>query len=124
MLGSQPRATAYVALAAPSHAPEGLGYHSELQYRVLPRNIFKQWNFDGTREGQDGLGLALSGLQTALPINARFMPEPGPVPGYVDPVIMSSGSFISGSMRIPTATHTVRILGSEMIRTKARATLK
>ena len=37
------------------------------------------------------------GLQTALPINARFSPEPGPVPGYVDPVIMSSGSFISGS---------------------------
>jgi cystathionine beta-lyase family protein involved in aluminum resistance len=37
------------------------------------------------------------GLQSALPINARFMPEPGPVPGYVDPVIMSSGSFISGS---------------------------
>jgi cystathionine beta-lyase family protein involved in aluminum resistance len=37
------------------------------------------------------------GLQTTLPINARFMPEPGPVPGYVDPVIMSSGSFISGS---------------------------
>jgi cystathionine beta-lyase family protein involved in aluminum resistance len=37
------------------------------------------------------------GLQTALPVNARFMPEPGPVPGYVDPVIMSSGSFVSGS---------------------------
>jgi len=37
------------------------------------------------------------GLQTALPINARFTPEPGPVPGYVDPVIMSGGSFISGA---------------------------
>jgi cystathionine beta-lyase family protein involved in aluminum resistance len=37
------------------------------------------------------------GLQRALPINARFAPEPGPVPGYVDPVIMSSGSFVSGS---------------------------
>ena len=37
------------------------------------------------------------GLQTALPVNARFTPEPGPVPGYVDPVIMSSGSFVSGS---------------------------
>ena len=37
------------------------------------------------------------GLQAALPINARFLPEPGPVPGYVDPVIMSSGSFVSGS---------------------------
>jgi cystathionine beta-lyase family protein involved in aluminum resistance len=37
------------------------------------------------------------GLQRALPVNARFAPEPGPVPGYVDPVIMSSGSFVSGS---------------------------
>jgi cystathionine beta-lyase family protein involved in aluminum resistance len=37
------------------------------------------------------------GLQRALPVNARFMPEPGKVPGYVDPVIMSSGSFISGA---------------------------
>lgn len=37
------------------------------------------------------------GLQTALPVNARFGPEPGPVPGYRDPVVMSSGSFVSGS---------------------------
>jgi cystathionine beta-lyase family protein involved in aluminum resistance len=37
------------------------------------------------------------GLQRALPLNARFAPEPGPVPGYVDPVIMSSGSFVSGA---------------------------
>ena len=37
------------------------------------------------------------GLQRALPVNARFAPEPGPVPGYVDPVIMSSGAFVSGS---------------------------
>jgi cystathionine beta-lyase family protein involved in aluminum resistance len=37
------------------------------------------------------------GLQRVLPINARFAPEPGPVPGYVDPVVMSSGSFVSGA---------------------------
>jgi cystathionine beta-lyase family protein involved in aluminum resistance len=37
------------------------------------------------------------GLQRAMPINARYAPEPGPVPGYVDPVIMSSGSFVSGA---------------------------
>jgi carboxypeptidase C (cathepsin A) len=49
-----------------AYAPDGLGYHSELQYRVLQRNVSHQWNFDGTREGEDGLGLALSGLQTAL----------------------------------------------------------
>ena len=37
------------------------------------------------------------GLQRTLPINARFAPEPGAVPGYVDPVIMSGGSFVSGA---------------------------
>jgi cystathionine beta-lyase family protein involved in aluminum resistance len=38
-----------------------------------------------------------AGLQAALPINARFRPEPGPVPGYAQPVIMSSGAFVSGA---------------------------
>lgn len=38
-----------------------------------------------------------AGLQAALPINARFRPEPGAVPGYPDPVIMSSGAFVSGA---------------------------
>ncbi len=37
------------------------------------------------------------GLQQALPVNARFRPEPGAVPGYIDPVIMSSGSFVGGA---------------------------
>ena len=36
-------------------------------------------------------------LQTALPINARYRPEPGAVPGYHDEVIMSGGSFIGGA---------------------------
>jgi carboxypeptidase C (cathepsin A) len=56
---------AYTA-AFNAYAPDGLGYHTELPYRVLPMTINHQWNFDGAREGQDGLGLALSGLQTAL----------------------------------------------------------
>lgn len=37
------------------------------------------------------------GLQRAMPLNARFRPEPGAVPGYSDPVIMSSGAFIGGA---------------------------
>jgi cystathionine beta-lyase family protein involved in aluminum resistance len=50
------------------------------------------------RLGSRGRLIAFArGLQAALPVNARFTPEPGPVPGYVDPVIMSSGSFVSGS---------------------------
>ncbi len=38
-----------------------------------------------------------AGLQAAMPVNARFRPEPGPVPGYAEPVLMSSGSFVSGA---------------------------
>ncbi|HET9393722.1 MAG TPA: methionine gamma-lyase family protein [Candidatus Rubrimentiphilum sp.] len=41
--------------------------------------------------------LFAQGLQSALPVNARFRPEPGSVPGYAEPVVMSSGSFISGA---------------------------
>jgi cystathionine beta-lyase family protein involved in aluminum resistance len=38
-----------------------------------------------------------AGLQMAMPLNARFRPEPGPVPGYIDPVVMSSGAFVAGA---------------------------
>ena len=37
------------------------------------------------------------GLQRAMPINARFAPEPGAVPGYPDPVVMSGGAFVGGA---------------------------
>ncbi len=37
------------------------------------------------------------GLQRAMPVNARFAPEPGPVPGYRDPVVMSGGAFVAGA---------------------------
>lgn len=56
---------AYTA-AFDAYAPEGLGYKTQLQYRTLPMSVNHQWNFDGARDGRDGLGLALSGLQTAL----------------------------------------------------------
>jgi carboxypeptidase C (cathepsin A) len=49
-----------------AYAPDGLGYNTELPYRVLPMTINRQWDLDAVHEGQDGLGLALSGLQTAL----------------------------------------------------------
>ncbi|MGB6984745.1 MAG: methionine gamma-lyase family protein [Candidatus Aquilonibacter sp.] len=38
-----------------------------------------------------------AGLQMAMPLNARFRPEPGAVPGYIDPVVMSSGAFVGGA---------------------------
>ena len=48
------------------YAPEGLGYRTELPYRVLPREISQQWNWDGARGGEGGLGIALSSLQETL----------------------------------------------------------
>jgi cystathionine beta-lyase family protein involved in aluminum resistance len=45
----------------------------------------------------DALLRFAAGLQRAMPLNARFRPEPGPVPGYVDPVVMSSGAFVGGA---------------------------
>ncbi|HEY9084921.1 MAG TPA: methionine gamma-lyase family protein [Candidatus Tyrphobacter sp.] len=38
-----------------------------------------------------------AGLQSAMPLNARFRPEPGTVPGYAVPVVMSSGAFVAGA---------------------------
>jgi cystathionine beta-lyase family protein involved in aluminum resistance len=50
------------------------------------------------RLGDPELLLRFAGaLQTAMPLNARFRPEPGPVPGYIDPVVMSSGAFVGGA---------------------------
>jgi cystathionine beta-lyase family protein involved in aluminum resistance len=45
----------------------------------------------------DRLVAFASGLQRAMPVNARFTPEPGRVPGYRDPVVMSAGAFVAGA---------------------------
>ncbi len=37
------------------------------------------------------------GFHLASPINARYAPEPGPLPGYTDGVIMAGGTFVQGS---------------------------
>jgi len=46
---------------------------------------------------RDRLERFAHGLQRMLPVNSRARPEPGPVPGYADPVIMAGGAFITGS---------------------------
>jgi carboxypeptidase C (cathepsin A) len=59
-------ATAAYTAAFNTYAADALGYHTDAPYRVLPRNVTRAWGFDAARNGQDGLGLSLSGLQTAL----------------------------------------------------------
>ncbi|HTA37871.1 MAG TPA: methionine gamma-lyase family protein [Candidatus Acidoferrales bacterium] len=72
---------------------------SELGYPVDPQPGASRADIvQAIRLGNsESLARFAAGLQKALPINARFRPEPGAVPGYVDPVIMSSGAFVSGA---------------------------
>lgn len=37
------------------------------------------------------------GLQMASPVGAHIVPEPSPMPGYEDPVIMAGGTFVQGA---------------------------
>ena len=48
-----------------SYADGELGYRTEQPYRVLARDVSRQWDWDAAR-GEGGLGLALSSLQDTL----------------------------------------------------------
>jgi cystathionine beta-lyase family protein involved in aluminum resistance len=37
------------------------------------------------------------GIQAGAPVDSYVTPEPWPMPGYEDPVIMAAGAFIQGS---------------------------
>jgi carboxypeptidase C (cathepsin A) len=56
---------AYTA-AFNAYAPDALGYHTELPYRVLPHEVSREWNWDAARDGEGGLGLPLSALESTL----------------------------------------------------------
>lgn len=60
-----PAVAAFTA-AFESYAIGELGYRTEQPYRVLARDVSQQWNWDGARGGEGGLGLALSSLQETL----------------------------------------------------------
>ena len=60
----QPAVAAYGA-AFNAYAADALGYRTDQPYRVLSPEVSRQWNWQGDRRG-DGLGLAMSSLETAL----------------------------------------------------------
>jgi carboxypeptidase C (cathepsin A) len=64
-----PAIAAYTA-TFDSYAPDALGYRTEAPYRVLPREVSREWNWDSARggegAGEGGLGLALSALEETL----------------------------------------------------------
>lgn len=47
-------------------------------------------------------------IQAASPVNAHVSPQPSPMPGYEDPVIMAAGTFIQGASIELTADGPLR----------------
>ncbi|MBV9102353.1 MAG: methionine gamma-lyase family protein [Candidatus Eremiobacteraeota bacterium] len=72
---------------------------AELGYPVDPLpGAVRRDVVQAIRLGDPGRLMAFArGMQRAMPVNARFVPEPGPVPGYPEAVIMSTGAFVPGS---------------------------
>jgi carboxypeptidase C (cathepsin A) len=61
----QPAVAAY-GTAFNAYLSDVLGVHTDLPYRVLPRDVSQQWNWQGERQHGSSDGLALSSLQAAL----------------------------------------------------------
>lgn len=71
----------------------------ELQFSTSPSwdesrtDLIQQIDF----QSPDLLIAFCQGIQMASPVDARVLPEPGPMPGYEDPVIMAAGTFVQGA---------------------------
>lgn len=59
-------ATAAFTAAFNAYAPDALGYHTELPYRVLPHEVNRSWDWGDAGKGEGGLGFALTYLEQAL----------------------------------------------------------
>jgi carboxypeptidase C (cathepsin A) len=59
-------ATAAFNTAFENYSGSELDYRTQAPYRVLADDVSRQWNWDGARKGEDGLGLALTSLQRTL----------------------------------------------------------
>ena len=70
-----------------------LGYHTEPACGAPRTDIIQAIRLGSP----DKLKAFAAGVQRMLPVNSRALPEPGPVPGYADPVLMADGAFVAGS---------------------------
>lgn len=76
-----------------SKVMEKLGYKVEPTYDAERVDIVQTIEFG---EGEKLIKYC-QGIQTGSPIDSDSLPEPCETPGYLDPIIMASGSFTQGS---------------------------
>ena len=72
---------------------ESAGFESTPRWEEPRTDIIEQ-----IRLGNPDLLIAFcQGIQAASPVDAHVRPEPSPMPGYEDPVIMAAGTFVQGA---------------------------
>ncbi|MBQ6135593.1 MAG: methionine gamma-lyase family protein [Bacilli bacterium] len=76
-----------------SRVLEKMGYEVEPKFQEERADIVQNIVF----RDQDKLIDFVRGIQEGSAIDSYVLPEPTSMPGYTDPVIMASGSFIQGS---------------------------
>jgi cystathionine beta-lyase family protein involved in aluminum resistance len=70
-----------------------------LGFEVLPRHDQPRGDIvQAVRLGRaEYLQAFCRGLQSASPVDSLARPEPGPLPGYDEPVLMAAGTFVQGA---------------------------
>lgn len=76
-----------------SHVLEKLGYLVEPKYNEERIDIVQSIIF----KNEEKLIKYVQGIQKRSPIDSNSIPIPWDMPGYDDPIIMASGSFVQGS---------------------------
>lgn len=89
----------YVIASALKGAIFAAKLYENLGYEVFPKadeprhDIIQAVNMNTP----EGLVAFCQGIQAASPVDSYVVPEPWPMPGYDDDVIMAAGTFISGA---------------------------
>lgn len=76
-----------------SYLLEELGYVVEPRWNDKRADIVEMITFNDKNK----LIKFVQGIQNGSAIDAMALPEPSPMPGYTDEIIMASGSFVQGS---------------------------
>lgn len=72
---------------------EDLGFETLPRFDDVRHDIVQSVRMDG----KDSLIAFCRAIQAASPVDGYVVPEPWPMPGYSDPVIMAAGTFVQGA---------------------------
>ena len=76
-----------------SYVFEKLGFDVEPKYDAVRHDIIQTVQFGKA----EGLCAFCRGIQKGSPVDSFVVPEPSPMPGYADQVIMAAGTFTQGA---------------------------